>query len=296
MSHKPEKSTLDTIFVLFSWGSGVLVLGAAGTLVAFLVVRGWESLSMNLLFGGTPWWAAITGVRPVFGGLWPALAGTLLLVAISSTLAIPVGVGAGIYLSEYAGRRMQAFSTFAVDLLAGVPSIVMGLFGFSMIVVLRRTILPGATTCLFLASGCIALLVLPYIVRTTMNSLSGIPAGLRLLGPGLGLTQWESIRHILLPSCSRGVLSGIILAVGRAAEDTAVILLTGVVAQASLPRSLWDKFEALPFRIYYLAAEHRTPEELEHAFGAALILLAMTAGIFLFAFLLQKRMERQWMR
>jgi phosphate transport system permease protein len=99
---------------------------------------------------------------------------------------------------------------------------------------------------------------------------------------------------VQLPAASRGVLSGVILAVGRAAEDTAVILITGAVANAGLPSRLTDKFEALPFTIYYLTAQHRTPAELDRAFGAALILLGMTSVLFCFAWWLHRSLEKRW--
>jgi phosphate transport system permease protein len=178
--------------------------------------------------------------------------------------------------------------------MAGIPSIVMGLFGFSIIILLKHTFLPQARTCLFLASVCIALLVMPYLVRTTQNALQSISQERRLLGLSLGFTKWQNIRHILIPSSNRGILSGIILSVGRAAEDTAVILLTGVVSQAFVPRSLWDKFEAIPFRIYFLAAEHKTAAELDQAYGAALVLLIITGFLFFVAFLIQKSIEKKW--
>jgi phosphate transport system permease protein len=284
----------DTATVAFCW-SAVLVTGLAVLAVmGFLVFRGAGTLGMELFFGQVQWWDAVTGARPVFDGLWSALAGTLILVVLSCMMAVPVGIAGGIYLSEYASQRFQRLAGFAVDLMAGIPSIVMGLFGFSMIVVLRHTFAPQAKTCLLLAAVCIALLILPYLVRTTQNALSGLPEHLRLLGPSLGFSTWQNTRHVLLPSAGRGILSGVILAMGRAAEDTAVILLTGVVAQAFLPRSLWDKFEALPFRIYYLAAEHRTSAELDQAFGTALVLLMLTGVLFCLAFLIQRTMEHRW--
>ncbi|MFH0995122.1 MAG: ABC transporter permease subunit, partial [Pseudomonadota bacterium] len=207
---------------------------------------------------------------------------------------IPVGIASGIYLAEYASRRQQAFLGLMVDLLSGTPSIVMGLFGFAMILLLRRTVASKAQTSLLLAAFCIALLILPYLIRTTQAAIEGIPEHLHLLGPGIGLSKWQNIRHVLLPIASRGIFSGIILAIGRASEDTAVILLTGVVAQAGIPRNLWDKFEALPFRIYYLAAEHRNASELEQGFGTALVLLCITGLLFLAAFFLQRRAEKWW--
>ena len=166
--------------------------------------------------------------------------------------------------------------------------------GFAMILLLRRTLTPKAQTSLFLAAFCIAMLILPYLIRTTQAAMEGIPEHMRLLGPCIGFSKWQNIRHVLLPIASRGIFSGIILAIGRASEDTAVILLTGVVAHAGIPRDLWDKFEALPFRIYYLAAEHRNSIELEQGFGTAIVLLCITGLLFLAAFFLQRRAEKRW--
>ncbi len=170
-----------------------------------------------------------------------------------------------------------------MDLLAGVPSILMGLFGFALILLLRRTLWPSANTCLLLSALCLALLVLPYLVSATRSCLAGLPAELRLTCASLGLTRWQAVSRVLLPAARQGVMGGVILAIGRAAEDTAVILLTGVVAGAGRPGALTDKFEALPFTIYYLAAEHQTPQELDLAFGAALTLLALTLALFALA-------------
>jgi len=284
----------DGFFTGFAWLSGMGALLVATLLLGFLLLRGMKSITPALFFGETPWLEAITGQTPVFEGIWPALVGTIFLVLLSSIIAIPVGIASGIYLTEYASRRQRAFLGLMVDFLSGTPSIVMGLFGFAMILLLRRTLAPKAQTSLFLAAFCIAMLILPYLIRTTEAAIEGIPRHLRLLGPGIGFSKWQNIRHVLLPIASRGIFSGIILAIGRASEDTAVILLTGVVAHAGIPRNLWDKFEVLPFRIYYLAAEHRNSSELEQGFGTALVLLFITGLLFLMAFLLQRRAEKRW--
>ncbi len=288
------KKTIDRLIIAYAWLCSIGVFLAASLLLAFLLKRGLSSIDSKLFFGDTPWLSAATGARPVFEGIWPAVVGTFFLVFLSSVIAIPVGVASGVYLSEYASERVRSLLGFAVDVLSGAPSIVMGLFGFTMILFLRNTILPQARPSLFLAAVCIALLILPYVIRTTQTALEGIPKHLRLLGPSLGLTPWRNIRHVLLPLASRGVLSGAILAIGRASEDTAVILLTGVVARAGLPSSLWDKFEALPFRIYYLAAEHRSQMELDQGFGAALVLLLLTGSLFLAASFLHVKFEKRW--
>jgi phosphate transport system permease protein len=172
----------------------------------------------------------------------------------------------------------------------------MGLFGFTLVLFLRKTFLPEARTCLLLAAVCIGLLVLPYVIQTTQTSMEALPEYLRMLGPAMGLTKSQCIRHVLLPQASRGILSGVILSIGRASEDTAVILLTGAVARAGVPQSLSDKFEALPFRIYYIAAEHRTAMELEQGYGSALVLLGLTGILFLLAFLLQRSAEKRWQK
>ena len=123
--------------------------------------------------------------------------------------------------------------------------------------------------------------------------MEGLPISLRLTGFALGLTRGQVVRHVLVPQASRGILGGIMLAMGRAAEDTAVILLTGAVANAGLPSGLAVRFEALPFFIYYTAAQYQTPEELERGFGASLTLLLLSGGLLLMAWWLHARYQRR---
>jgi phosphate transport system permease protein len=286
----------DRVAVGFAWATSLLLLLAVASLLAVVAVRGGRTLGPTLLFGETPWLEAVLGRAPVFGGLWPALVGTLALVGLASVAAGVVGVAAGIYVSEYSSRRWRVWLGLSVDLLAGVPSVVMGLFGFSMILLLRRTLAPDARTCLLLSAGCIAMLVLPYLVRTTQTALQAVPSHVRMIGPSLGFTRWQNLRHVLLPVASRGILSGVMLAIGRAAEDTAVIMLTGAVANAGLPHGLLEKYEALPFRIYVLGSEYRDAQELAQGFGCALVLLLLTAGLLGLALRLQRGMEKRWTR
>jgi phosphate transport system permease protein len=282
------------LLTAWSWLAALAVTGAVLLLLGFLLRRGLGTVEARLFFGGADPLRALLGQAPVWDGIWPACLGTLGLLGLASGLAIPVGIAGGVYLSEYAsGRPRQAFG-FCVDLLASIPSVVMGLFGFTLILFLRRTVLPQATTCLLLAASCLALLVLPYLVSATRTSLEGLPGQIRLIGPSLGLTRWQSVRHVLLPAASRPILGGVVLAVGRAAEDTAVILLTGVVASGGAPGGLLGKFEALPFTIYYLAAQHQTPQELDRGFGAALVLLGLTGTLFIGAHILHASLERKW--
>jgi phosphate transport system permease protein len=283
---------LDNAFTWFTWLATLLTLGLAGVYLAFLARRGLPALELRLFFGETSPWQVIFGSQAATDGLWPACVGTLYLVLLSSLLAIPLGVGSGVYLAKYASTGPKRLLGFTIDLLAGIPSIVMGLFGFILILFLRKTFLPQANTCLFLSACCLAMLILPYLIVTTQSALEGLPDGLELAGLSLGLTTWQNLVHVLVPSASRGLMSGIILAVGRAAEDTAVILLTGVVANAMAPQSLTDKYAALPFHVYYLAAEHRSEGELTQAYGAALVLMLLTGALYIVAYWLHATLVR----
>jgi phosphate ABC transporter permease subunit PstA len=271
---------LEAAATTLAWLSAILVPAAVAVLLGFLLLRGLPALGLATFFGDTPPMDALLRGAPVFDGLWPACLGTLWLVGLAALMAVPVGIAGGIHLAEFARGRAARLASFCVDLLAGVPSILMGLFGFALILLLRRTLWPGANTCLLLSALCLALLVLPYLVSATRAALAGLPQDLRLTCAALGLSRWQAVSRVLLPAARQGVLGGVVLALGRAAEDTAVILLTGVVAGAGRPGTLTDKFEALPFTIYYLAAEHQTPQELDLAFGAALTLLALTLALF----------------
>lgn len=294
LSFLGRHSTSRALVGVWSSLSATITVASIGALLVFLIWRTVPVFSLQLFFGDTPVWAAISGQKPVWDGLFAACVGTLALVILASLMAIPIGVAAGVAIFAYMNNAWAKALRFSANALAAVPSVVMGLFGFSLIIFLRHSFLPTANTGLLLSAGCLALLVLPYTINATTQSLEALPEELRLLGPSLGMTSWQSLRRILLPGARRGIFAGIFLSMGRAAEDTAVIILTGVVVQGGLPRSILDKFEALPFSIYYLAAEHQSIHELNKGFGAALTLLMLTALLFCLAQYVQIRMEQQW--
>lgn len=273
---------------------GLALAAAICGLMLFLLYRGAPSLGRELFYGQTPVWDAIIGAKPVWEGIWPACVGTICLVVISVLIVIFPGIGCGIYLAEFPFARFAGMVRLCLDILAGTPSIVMGLFGFTLIQFLRHTVWPDANTSLLLAAGCIALLILPALAITTCQALEAVPAGLRLGVTALGFGKGEAIWHVLLPSARQGINAGIILAIGRAAEDTAVIMLTGAVANAGLPAGLGMKFEALPFAIFYTAAQYQSQEELARGFGAALVLLAVSTFMLAISQLVEKRFRRRW--
>ena len=227
-----RRAARNILLRIVLWACVCLVVGSICVLVGYIAVRGIPAVSLSLLFGEASPLAAILGKEPVWDGIWPACAGTACLVCLTMLMALFPGVGCGIYLAEFASRSAARRIRTALDILAGTPSIVMGLTGYALILLLRHTIMPQANTSLLLAAGCLALLVLPVLVSTTCEALEALPAELRLTALTLGFTRRQMVRRVLLPAAGRGIAGGIVLGVGRAAEVTSVILLSGVVANA----------------------------------------------------------------
>jgi phosphate transport system permease protein len=284
------------IFHFFCTLSVIVLLGVITIFLGFLLKNGAQAINTELFFGDTPAWEAITGSLPVWEGIWPALIGTLCLIGLTLLLALLPGIGCGIFLAEFAPSCLKNWGNSIIDTLAGTPSIVMGLFGFTLILFLRDTFWPDANTSLILAASCLALLVLPVIIVTTREALESIPAQIRITAASLGISKIQCLRFLLLPTVSRSILSGVILAIGRSAEDTAVIMLTGAVANSGLPDGLGSKFEALPFSIYVTAAEYQDEIELAQGFGTALVLLCFSSLILFCATVIEKRLKQRWQR
>ena len=147
--------------------------------------------------------------------------------------------------------------------------------------------------CLLLSSLALAFLVLPYLIRTTQTALESLPAQSRMTALALGASRLQNILHVLLPQTLPAMMSGVILAIGRCAEDTAVIMLTGVVASTGVPRSLLSHYEALPFHIYYISSQYSDQQELVTGYGAAILLLFICLLLFFAAFLIKKGLAYQ---
>ncbi len=273
-----------------AWASALLLVTTIFCIVGYLIIKGAETLNLKLIFGNTDPVDALLLKRQVFDGLFPAIVGTLLLVLLSVVWAIPVGIASGIYLAEYAGKKINRALNLLLDILAGIPSIVVGLFGFSVALVLHKHFSEDIYPCLLISSLALALLVLPYIVRTTQVSLENLSSETRLTALALGATKLQNIFYVLIPKSLSGIASGVILAIGRCAEDTAVIMLTGVVATAGVPHSIFANYEALPFYIYYISAQYADRQELLTGYGAAIILLTLCVILFFSAFVIKKQL------
>lgn len=274
------RPAVEKLVVLYAWVCGWTLTGVMGIILGYLLYRGWSSLGPKLIFGSTPVLDALLLRHQVFDGIFPAMVGTIILVVLAVGIAIPVGIAAGVYMAEYAtGRTRWLFNLF-LDILAGVPSVLVGLFGFSVAVFLHRFFPGRIGPCLLISALSLSFLILPYLIRTTQAALEGLPASLRKTALALGASRFQNTSWVLLPQALSGIMSGVILSIGRCAEDTAVILLTGVVAAAGIPRSLLGPYEALPFYIYYISSQYTDADELARGYGAAIVLLALCLSLY----------------
>ncbi len=222
------------------------------------------------------------------GGIFPAIVGTFYLVTGAILIALPLGVGAAIYLIEYTRvSRVTGFIRAAVDLLNGTPSIVFGLFGLAFLVYFLNfgvSLIAGQIT--------LALMVLPTMIRATEESLKSIPQSLREGSLALGATQWQTIYRVVLPPAVPGIVTGTILSIGRAAGETAPIMFTAVVfSQRYLTSSVFDPVMALPYHLFILATN--VPGSSTNKYGTALVLLLLVIGIYSVAIYVRNHFQKK---
>jgi phosphate transport system permease protein len=259
----------------------VPILWVVGTVVA----RGIEALNWEFL-------TAMPRDGMKAGGVFPAVVGTLVLTAGTALAAIPVGVGGAIYLSEYARDTwLTRAIRLAIINLAGIPSVVYGLFGLGLFVLflqLGTSILAGSLT--------LAIMTMPIIISAAEEALRAVPTEFRTVIASLGGTRWQGIRHVVLPQALPGIITGVILGLLRAAGETAPILFT--VAAFFLPRlpeSLLDQTMALPYHLYVTSTQvPGMPVKIQ--FGTALVLLILVLSMNVVATIVRSyyRRRRQW--
>jgi len=226
------------------------------------------------------------------GGIFPAIVGTLLLTLGAALAAIPFGVGGAIYLSEYARDTwLTRAIRLAIVNLAGIPSVVYGLFGLGLFVLFLRfgtSILAGSLT--------LAIMTLPIIISTSEEALRAVPMEFRTVSASLGGTRWQGIRNIVLPQALPGIITGVILGLLRAGGETAPILFTvAAFFLPRLPQSPFDQTMALPYHLYVISTQ--VPGmPLQVQYGTALALLALVLSLNVVATVIRSyfRRRRQW--
>jgi phosphate transport system permease protein len=265
--------------------AAILVILPIFFIVGYIVVQGAGAIS----------WTFITemprdGMKA--GGVLPAIIGTLLLTAGTAVVAVPIGLGGAIYLSEYAqDNTLTRAIRIAIINLAGIPSVVYGLFGLGLFVIFLNfgtSILAGSLT--------LGIMTLPVIISTAEEALRAVPQSFRLVSTSLGGTRWQTIRRVVLPQALPGIITGIILGVERAAGETAPILFTAAAFfLPRLPTSLFDQTMALPYHLFVISTQvPGMPIQIQY--GTALVLLIFVLSMNLLATLIRRhyRKQRVW--
>ncbi len=253
--------------------------------IGIIVVRGLSAINWEFLTA-----MPRDGMRA--GGIFPAIVGTLLLTLGTASAAIPVGVGGAIYLGEYARDTwLTRTIRLAILNLAGVPSVVYGLFGLGLFVLLLQfgtSILAGSLT--------LAIMTLPIVISTAEEALRAVPTEFRTVNASLGGTRWQGIRRIVLPQAMPGIITGVILGLLRAAGETAPILFTvAAFFLPRLPRSPFDQTMALPYHLFVVSTHvPGMPQEIQY--GTALVLLALVLSMNVVATTIRSyfRRRREW--
>jgi len=226
------------------------------------------------------------------GGIFPAIIGTIFLAIGVSIISIPIGICTAIYLNEYAKENLLTRTIkLAIRNLAGVPSIVYGIFGLAFFVLFLK--LGGSLIAASLTLGC---MTLPWIITASEEALKSVPLSFREGSYALGATKWQTVRKNVLPHSFSGMLTGSILGISRAIGETAPIIMIGATFfMGYLPSSPFDKFMALPYHLFILATQHSSPYAREYALGTSLVLIALifmlNSGFFILRYKLRKKKE-----
>lgn len=281
------RSALRTQKVAFVvlFAATFLVASASAAVIGVIAWRGWGALSWEFLTT-----MPRQGMRA--GGIFPAIIGTLELVVLTVFFALPTGVSAAIYLTEYAKDSvLTRVVRLAIVNLSGVPSVVYGLFGLGLFVIFfgfGTSLLAGALT--------LAIMTLPVIITASEEALRSVPQSFREVSYSLGASRWQTVRHAVLPFAIPGIMTGTILGISRAAGETAPILFTvAAFYLPQLPDSVFDQAMALPYHLYVITTQ--IPNiPLAQRYGTALVLLLLVLSLNLFAVLLRTsfRRKRRW--
>lgn len=274
-----DPKSVQKFFFLIIALAVLIVLFVLGLILYEIVANGIGALSWEFLTGSP---------RDLgrSGGIFPAIMGTLYLVAGALIFACPIGIASAIYLTEYTKEgRVTHTIRAAVDLLNGTPSIVFGLFGFAFLVLFLDfgiSMIAGQIT--------LGLMILPTIIRTTEEALRAVPRSLQEGSFALGASKWQTIWRVVLPPAMPGIITGTILSIGRAAGETAPIMFTAVVFSSRfLPTSVFEPVMALPYHLYILTTS--VPGASENKFGTALVLLIMVLSIYFIAIMIRRRYQ-----
>ncbi len=269
---------------VFFLGSTMLVCLILGTILVDIFSKGMSSVSWSFI-------SKFPSDGMTEGGILPAIIGTLMLTLITTLFSVPFGVACAVYLNEYAKpSALTNVIRASIRNLAGIPSIIYGLFGLALFVQslnLGTSVLSAGLT--------LGLLSLPYIITTTEEALKRIPNSMREATLALGATQFETVKDVVLPKALPGILTGVILSMSRAAGETAPILFTGVAFYINdITTSPSQEFMALPYHLYMLSTQHQSIEQVRPlAYGTATVLISLVFILNIIAFYIRFKHRSQ---
>ena len=277
------KTSEKIAFALLSLAA-LTVVGFVLIILGYIIYNGYNAISIEFL-------TEMPSNMMTQGGIYPAIVGTLLLIIGSMSVALPMGIMAAIYLKEYAENNLITWPIeMAISNLAGTPSVVFGLFGLALFVKYF-----GFGPSILSASLTLSLLVLPVIIRSSEEALLAVPNEYRESSLALGISKWQTIRHVVLPSAIPGMVTGSILSIGRIAGETAPILLTGAAYfLPKLPESIYSQFMALPYHLFVLAtAGTNIAKTRSIQYGTALVLLIIVLILNTIAVLIRRHYRQK---
>jgi phosphate transport system permease protein len=272
----PRVSPVATqrIAVVFMWILTGITFAVLIFILAFILAHGLPHVT----------WAFLTQSPTSMGregGIFPMILGTFLVAGLAVLIAAPIGVATAVYLTEYTREgRLTSVIRFGADCLAGVPSIIFGLFGFVFFAIALRmglSVLSGSLT--------LALMVLPTIIRTSEEAIRSVPSSYREVSLGLGGTRWQTVFYVVLRSALPGISTGIVLSLGRSISETAAVMLTAGSA-LRLPRSLLDSSRTLALHFYLLSREGIS---MPNAYATASVLIIVILALNLLSYTLMRR-------
>jgi phosphate transport system permease protein len=272
----------ERLFIALCLLAMAVPLAMLAVLVGDILIDAWPRLSTHFL-------TSMPSRRPELAGVLPALMGTAMLVGVTAVVALPIGVGAAIYLEEYGTRsRLANLIELNIANLAGVPSVIYGLLGldvFVRTVGLGRSVLAGGLT--------LALLILPIVIMSAREALRMVPISVREGGAALGATRWQTTWRLVLPMALPGTLTGAILALSRAIGETAPLIVVGAATYVTfLPRGLDSPFTALPMQIFEWVSRPERGFQVDAAAGIVALLLTLLA-MNAFAIVLRNRYQKR---
>ena len=254
-------------------------------IVGYIAWRGAPAISWEFLTA-----VPFNGMKE--GGIWPAIVGTLYLTLGTGLIAVPLGVAAAVYLSEYAkDNRLTRTIRIAIINLAGIPSVVYGLFGLGLFVLFLQfgtSILAGCLT--------LSIMTLPVIISTAEEALRAVPQSFRVVSISLGGTKWQTIRRVVLPQALPGILTGVILGLERAAGETAPILFTAATFfLPRLPHSVFDETMALPYHLFVISTQvPGMPIRIQYGTALVLLTFVLSMNVIATGIRSRARARRQW--